>query len=858
QSGIREACIEARPHPDWAGPGWWRDMDILIDEAKKLGMKLWILDDAHFPTGYANGAVADADPSLCRQSLTIRSLEIPEGEDRISFCPADYSEAEPWAPNYVEQFTMANTVFRHYDDDRLIAAVALKKGGTEEDLIDLSGLLSEDTVEFVKPDGGEWHVALMNLSRNFGPHRNYINMMDMASCRKLIDAVYEPHWAHYADDFGKTIAGFFSDEPEIGNGHLYEFGKKIGELSDQAWSESVGSCLQEKWGENYTKYLPLIFDQDFDKDLQARIRADYMDVVSRLVEKCFSFQLGDWCRAHGVMYIGHLIEDNHQHMRTVSSLGHYFRGLAGQDMAGIDDIGGQVLPQREDIGPGDFMNPIRDGEFWHYTLGKLGNSMAAIDPLKKGRAMCEIFGNYGWSEGVKLEKYLADHLMVRGINNYVPHAFTAKEFPDPDCPPHFYAHGHNPQYRHFGALMKYMNRVCTLISGGKGLVPTAMLYNAEADWAGDYMYLQKPAIELYDHQIDYHFIPADVFTEEKYGTKLGKTLVVNGQEYRGLIVPYMQYIPAAALKAILALSDAGFPTVFVDALPEATVECGKEDAMIGALAGKAADAACIYVKPLAELAAFADETLGLAEVKIAPESRRIRVYHYAAEDSFYMFVNEAAEAYVGSVKLPKEGPWTLYDAWTNTLTGFVNGSEVPLQLCPSKSIFIFEGDYTDEIRKAEIAENEAFFGTAKAEDFSEEWLRSFCKPLDYPAFGEKKEISLPDTLAAEEPKFSGLVRYEKKLVIDGAVSKTVLGITDAYEGVEVFVNGTSLGIQVVPFYSFDLTPFLKEGENEIVIEVATTLEREAVDYPSRWAAMGVQMPEITVPSGISGKVILLR
>lgn len=73
-----------------------------------------------------------------------------------------------------------------------------------------------------------------------------------------------------------------------------------------------------------------------------------MDLVTRLVEKCFSRQLGAWCEAHGVEYIGHMIEDNNAHARTGVSLGHYFRGLAGQHMAGIDDIGGQVLPQQED------------------------------------------------------------------------------------------------------------------------------------------------------------------------------------------------------------------------------------------------------------------------------------------------------------------------------------------------------------------------------------------------------------------------------------------------------------------------------------------------------------------------------
>lgn len=51
-------------------------------------------------------------------------------------------------------------------------------------------------------------------------------------------------------------------------------------------------------------------------------------------------------------------------------------------------------------------------------------------------------------------------------------------------------------------------------------------------------------------------------------------------------------------------------------------------------------------------------------------------------------------------------------------------------------------------------------------------------------------------------------------------------ITDAYEGVEVFINGESLGIQVVPPFVFDLRKHMVKEENELAIEVATTLERE--------------------------------
>lgn len=35
-------CVESRPHPDFCGDGWWRDMDIILDEARKRDMKVWI------------------------------------------------------------------------------------------------------------------------------------------------------------------------------------------------------------------------------------------------------------------------------------------------------------------------------------------------------------------------------------------------------------------------------------------------------------------------------------------------------------------------------------------------------------------------------------------------------------------------------------------------------------------------------------------------------------------------------------------------------------------------------------------------------------------------------------------------
>ena len=146
-------------------------------------------------------------------------------------------------------------------------------------------------------------------------------------------------------------------------------------------------------------------------------------------------------------------------------VGHYFRGIAGQTIAGIDIIGGQVVPGM-DYYHDAFSTGGSDGEFYHYALVKMGASSAKLDPQKNGRLMCEAFGAYGWVEGLKMMKWITDHMLSHGVNVIVPHAFNPAPFPDWDCPPHFYAHGQNPQYPYFHKWSHYADRLCHLLSGG--------------------------------------------------------------------------------------------------------------------------------------------------------------------------------------------------------------------------------------------------------------------------------------------------------------------------------------------------------------------------------------------------------
>ncbi len=871
-SNIRAVCVESRPHPDFCGEKWWKDMNVILEEAERLGMKVWILDDSHFPTGFANGAMEKQPDKLCRQSICCKTYDIT-GQKKLHIPAEELRHPIPFEKTPLDEHVMQEPV-RAFEDDRLLGLVAIKWADVSNGKRLEKKMLCENLIPFVREEGldweapeGKWRVFALHLSRNYGYHRSYVNMMSRPSCKVLLDAVYEPHYMHYGRYFGNTIEGFFSDEPELGNGHIYDIHNIFGtEQADYPWSDELEQKLAEKFGDGLAGMLALLWETEGDACLTARVRYTYMDAVTRLVRENFSFQIAEWCHEHDVKYIGHMIEDDNHHSRTGSSLGHYFRGLQGQDMAGIDDIGGQVFPQGEDICYDEGVFHHRDGSFYHYGLGKLGSSAAVIEPNKKGNTMCEIFGNYGWEEGVRLEKYLADHFLVRGVNHYVPHAFSAKEFPDTDCPPHFYAHGHNPQYRHFGYLMSYMNRVCELISGGCHNAPVAVLYTGEGDWTGNYMPGDRVGHILADRQIDYDYIPQDVFEDrEVYGTEIisqrlqGAGLRVNKQVYKAVVVPYMQFVTASLVNAVTELHTAGVPVLFINALPEGI--CGttflefQEDVLLSGLYGKA------EVITLSELAARLDKEV-VPEIKLQPENDRIRYLHYCHTDGchVWIFVNEGTKIYRGKVwfrqfaaDTRKDRKFYLYNAWDNRIEpADMDAGEgyFKLEIAPLESKILvadlekMESKYLPWQKKAGV-EKISFDGI---------WKRRLCRSIDYPDFGKIKEVTIPDRLAEEEPGFSGYVRYENCFSARQGDS-VWLEITDAYEGVEVFVNGISLGIQIVPVYRFDLTEVIKDGKNKLCIEVATTLEREMFQ-PSGSAMMPKQKPKN--PSGINGKVYLCK
>lgn len=707
-------------------------------------------------------------------------------------------------------------------------------------------LVINGTLKWDVPNG-YWKVYVIYLTRDAMGRNDYINLLDFDSCQILIDSVYEPHFEHYKDYFGRVIAGFFSDEPPIGNTPGYTAGDLIGkENQSLPWSKAMFEKMEQEFGSSdWTLYLPMLWCNAMDEHRKAKIRVAYMDAVSKLVEESFSNQNGRWCQEHGVEYIGHMLEDCDMNANLGPSLGHFFRGLAGQHMSGIDNIGGQVMIGGQNVVRRGGSGCQDEAAFYHYELGKLGASLAAIDPKKEGRCMCENFGAYGWQCGVTLEKYLMDHFLVRGVNYYVPHAFSPAPFPDFDCPPHFYAHGHNPQYRAFGNLMAYTNRICHLIDGGTSKSEVAVLYHGESQWSGDYQSNLFVARELTQHQIDFHIIPSDVLeNKEKFNTVFdGKVLSVNGQEYKALIISACDFLYGSAAEFVSQALDTSFPVLFIDRHPKGISNTDKlnSDLLIQKIKH-------CQITPLEQISDMLSSLIS-RDIRTDCEFPNLTVYHYVSDVDVYFLLNEdPSDTFRGSITVSSKGEAYAYDAWENCLRSISTkacdeGTEIQVELEPLEMLIIaFTSEPYSEVRPSLKPEGTAM----KLTNFTV----SRAEALEYPNFHDEESRNVLINMA---PDFSGYYSY-KTIVRIPHRERVLLEIDDAYECAEVFVNGISSGTKVTKPYLYDLTNLTMEGENEITIEVATTLERKVRSMGVDIYCMGAKAP--LSPTGIIGEVTL--
>jgi hypothetical protein len=801
-SGCRAFCVESRPHPDFAGEGWWRDMDIILAEAKKRGMKVWLLDDDKFPTGHAAGLIASKYPDLRQWNVAERHIDI---------CGPMKDGAVLASATGHEHILLGVFAYRRRHDHDEIC---------ELEAIDLTANIKDGCLYWDVPEG-LWRIFFYYKTRQ-GIMKDYIDMTRAESVHALIEAVYETHYQHYKEYFGNTFAGFFSDEPCFGNEFRYGV-PKLGFVGKRGfrlpWNDDLIEIMRNKLGYDPIPHLNLLWFEDGQNgDFQSEFRYAYMDAITDMYSHCFNKQLADWCADHGVMYIGHVIEE----AATAVGAGHFFKSTRWQHMSGIDVVLHSVMPGMDNIshsssGAAGFLT----SDFSHYALAKLGASLAHIEPRTKGRSMCEALGAYGWAEDTTVMKYILDHFMVRGINHFVPHAFDSK-FPDPDCPPHFGIEGKDPSFDGFTALMGYTNKVCHLLYNTKHIAKTAIFYPYENDWASRFdnaMTIEKVAVPLYDAHIDFHIVPHDYLGADKISD--GK-LCLGEEQFECLVIPYADHISADVAKTFNEMQAKGLTLIFVNDKPENVEIEGK----------------IIALESLAEELT----AMGMGDVVFESGFDKVRVYHCQRDgNDIFMFANEERFAVNTTVKLPCRGKYAKLDIANDLICGGTTETgEIALVLEPSQSILFVFGDCEGLPNEPTLVKSVAIspeFDLALA-DYED--LNHF---VDAGHFDRFFNVSGADF----KPTFSGKMRYTFKIDAEKG-KRIILDLGRVGTNAKLNLNGVDLGVRFTAPYIFDVTDVIREGENDVIVTVGNTLAQKIRDRFS--------FNMLVAPAGLLGDITI--
>ena len=107
-----------------------------------------------------------------------------------------------------------------------------------------------------------------------------IDYLDPEATRAFLKTTHEAYKEVFGDEFGKTVLGFFGDEPDY-TGFI-------------PWTPRLLEEFQKRKGYDLKPYIPQFFTGRLTDEAQ-RAKADYYDVWSGIFRGSFFGVQADWC-----------------------------------------------------------------------------------------------------------------------------------------------------------------------------------------------------------------------------------------------------------------------------------------------------------------------------------------------------------------------------------------------------------------------------------------------------------------------------------------------------------------------------------------------------------------------------------
>ncbi len=516
---------------------WFECIKACVDEAKRNGLEAWLYDEDRWPSGAAGGLVTQ-DPEYRLRYLTVERYEKPEA----FLWPEDDEIAYVFGVIFEEDGTIS--WYQRLDQ--------------REDI-----LLLPQKAEIL-----QFTVTLQEPSSWYN-NQTYLDTLNAKAVKKFIDVTFEAYKNNVGDEFGKTIPGIFTDEPN--NGYFFVVdGEKLAEPI-LPWTGEFSEKFQELFGYDITRKLPEVF-YDMTEERFSQARYHYHICRTRLFVEGFAKQIGQWCEANNLLFTGHVLMESPIYAQA-TAVGSAMQFYAYMQAPGID-----VLTQYK----------------LEYVTAKQCSSVAR--QMGRKWVLSELYGCTGWETTFETYKHSGDWQACLGVNLRCQHlswysmAGEAKR----DYPASI--HIHSPWWREFKFVEDYFSRVNTLISEGIAVCDLAVIHPIESYYlllkqyetakdAQSLFDIDRKHTELVDWllggHMDFDFADEHLLVElnsEVGSDDKGGYLQIGQMKYRAVLVPQMITIRKTTLELLKKFEEVGGKVVFVECAPECVDALESEEA----------------------------------------------------------------------------------------------------------------------------------------------------------------------------------------------------------------------------------------------------------------------------------------
>ncbi len=478
---------------EYLSDDWLDCIKAGIAAAGPEGMAAWCYDENGWPSGFAGGLVIGLG-----EAYHLRWLELEEKDS-----------AGPLTPD-----CLAN-----YHWNPASGAAALLQPG-----------------ETPRPGPGE-RILTVREKRN--PY--YSDILNPEVVKAFLDCTHETYFRHFQNEFGRTMPGFFTDEPQFKQGGI-------------PWSTVLETEFYQRYHYDVKQILPALFREVPD---YARARHHFWSLISELYVTSFGKQIYEWCEQHHCRLTGHVMQEDSllaQMEATAGSMPFY----EYMHIPGIDWLGRRI--------GADPVTPKQAG--------------SAAAQLGKQFVISEMFALCGWNVSFGELKWIAEWQYVNGINLMCQHleGYSLRGLRKRDYPPSLFIQ--QPWWNEYKAFNDYFARLGMLFAEGKSAVRVLLIHPMHSAWIA-YDGTDNAALRKLDEDlawasrtlaglhVDYHY--GDETLLARHGKISQSGFTVGACVYRAVVLPSLLTLDEQTVNLLEEWLDRGGPVISLGDLPR---RCG--------------------------------------------------------------------------------------------------------------------------------------------------------------------------------------------------------------------------------------------------------------------------------------------